>query len=192
MTNLPPPSKKKLGLVIDLDTCVGCHACAVGCKQWNSGGIAGPKARMRSPRLGPPAGGAVAKQASVGREHLAELALAALQQVLLDHRALERAIGERDLVVLAFLVAEQRLGERCGAPVHEHELAVGGGAGPQEDVARAGARTHAQVGVRRYGLPRPGPPRGVPESLNPIDPRAERRGEHLIVRMRLGGHRSGA
>ena len=42
MTALPPPSKKKLGLVIDLDTCVGCHACAVGCKQWNSGGIAGP------------------------------------------------------------------------------------------------------------------------------------------------------
>ena len=42
MTDLPPPSPKKLGLVIDLDTCVGCHACAVGCKQWNSGGIAGP------------------------------------------------------------------------------------------------------------------------------------------------------
>ena len=42
MTALPPPSTKKLGLVIDLDTCVGCHACAVGCKQWNSGGIAGP------------------------------------------------------------------------------------------------------------------------------------------------------
>jgi len=42
MTMLPPPSPKKLGLVIDLDTCVGCHACAVGCKQWNSGGIAGP------------------------------------------------------------------------------------------------------------------------------------------------------
>jgi len=42
VTDLPPPSKKKLGLVIDLDTCVGCHACAVGCKQWNSGGVAGP------------------------------------------------------------------------------------------------------------------------------------------------------
>ena len=42
MTSLPPPSTKKLGLVIDLDTCVGCHACAVGCKQWNAGGIAGP------------------------------------------------------------------------------------------------------------------------------------------------------
>ena len=42
MTMLPPPSTKKLGLVIDLDTCVGCHACAVGCKQWNAGGIAGP------------------------------------------------------------------------------------------------------------------------------------------------------
>ena len=42
MTMLPPPSAKKLGLVIDLDTCVGCHACAVACKQWNAGGIAGP------------------------------------------------------------------------------------------------------------------------------------------------------
>ena len=42
MTALPPPSKKKLGLVIDLDTCVGCHACAIACKEWNAGGIAGP------------------------------------------------------------------------------------------------------------------------------------------------------
>lgn len=42
MTALPPPSAKKLGLVIDLDTCVGCHACAVACKEWNAGGIAGP------------------------------------------------------------------------------------------------------------------------------------------------------
>ena len=25
----------KLGLVVDLDTCVGCHACAVACKEWN-------------------------------------------------------------------------------------------------------------------------------------------------------------
>ncbi len=32
----------KLGLVIDLDTCVGCHACAVACKQWNSSGMSGP------------------------------------------------------------------------------------------------------------------------------------------------------
>ena len=42
MTALPPPSPRKLGLVIDLDTCVGCHACAVACKQWNAGGISGP------------------------------------------------------------------------------------------------------------------------------------------------------
>jgi sulfite dehydrogenase (quinone) subunit SoeB len=42
VTALPPPAPRKLGLVIDLDTCVGCHACAVACKQWNSGGIAGP------------------------------------------------------------------------------------------------------------------------------------------------------
>ena len=32
----------KLGLVIDLDTCVGCHACATACKQWNASGITGP------------------------------------------------------------------------------------------------------------------------------------------------------
>jgi Fe-S-cluster-containing dehydrogenase component len=42
MTSLPPPSPRKLGLVIDLDTCVGCHACAVACKEWNAGGMAGP------------------------------------------------------------------------------------------------------------------------------------------------------
>jgi len=42
MTMLPPPSTKKLGLVIDLDICVGCHACAVACKEWNDGGQFGP------------------------------------------------------------------------------------------------------------------------------------------------------
>ena len=36
MTSLPPPGQKRLGLVIDLDTCVGCHACAVSCKEWNA------------------------------------------------------------------------------------------------------------------------------------------------------------
>lgn len=42
MTCLPAPAKRKLGLVIDLDTCVGCHACAVACKEWNDGGDFGP------------------------------------------------------------------------------------------------------------------------------------------------------
>ncbi|MGH8080436.1 MAG: 4Fe-4S dicluster domain-containing protein [Lysobacter sp.] len=42
MTGLPSPSQKKLGLVIDLDTCVGCHACAVSCKEWNAGGFSAP------------------------------------------------------------------------------------------------------------------------------------------------------
>jgi Fe-S-cluster-containing dehydrogenase component len=33
----------KLGLVIDLDTCVGCHACAIACKEWNGGSrVSGP------------------------------------------------------------------------------------------------------------------------------------------------------
>ncbi|MGH8041338.1 MAG: 4Fe-4S dicluster domain-containing protein [Rudaea sp.] len=39
---LPAPVRKKLGLVIDLDICVGCHACAVACKEWNDGGQFGP------------------------------------------------------------------------------------------------------------------------------------------------------
>jgi Fe-S-cluster-containing dehydrogenase component len=44
MTSLPtrPENAKKLGLVIDLDTCVGCHACAVNCKEWNTGGHHAP------------------------------------------------------------------------------------------------------------------------------------------------------
>ena len=42
MTVLPAYTQKKLGLVIDLDICVGCHACAVNCKEWNGGGHAGP------------------------------------------------------------------------------------------------------------------------------------------------------
>ncbi|MEQ9815575.1 MAG: 4Fe-4S dicluster domain-containing protein [Azospirillaceae bacterium] len=46
MTSLPPPSDKKLGLVIDLDTCVGCHACVVSCKSWNSSGYGAPLADL--------------------------------------------------------------------------------------------------------------------------------------------------
>lgn len=43
MTSLPErTSTKRLGLVIDLDTCVGCHACAVNCKEWNTGGHPAP------------------------------------------------------------------------------------------------------------------------------------------------------
>jgi len=42
MTDLPPPGAKRLGLVIDLDICVGCHACAVNCKEWNTGGAMAP------------------------------------------------------------------------------------------------------------------------------------------------------
>ena len=36
MTSLPASTEKALGLVIDLDTCVGCHACVVACKEWNT------------------------------------------------------------------------------------------------------------------------------------------------------------
>lgn len=42
MTSLPAVTTRKLGLVIDLDTCVGCHACAVACKEWNAGGHSAP------------------------------------------------------------------------------------------------------------------------------------------------------
>lgn len=42
MTTLPDTTNKKLGLVIDLDICVGCHACAVNCKEWNTGGHMAP------------------------------------------------------------------------------------------------------------------------------------------------------
>lgn len=43
MTSLPKSAPaKKLGLVIDLDICVGCHACAVNCKEWNTGGHSAP------------------------------------------------------------------------------------------------------------------------------------------------------
>jgi len=44
MTALPKTTEKKLGQVIDLDTCVGCHACAVNCKDWNTGGELAPLA----------------------------------------------------------------------------------------------------------------------------------------------------
>ena len=39
---------KKLGLVIDLDICVGCHACATACKEWNTGGHHGAADRPAS------------------------------------------------------------------------------------------------------------------------------------------------
>jgi sulfite dehydrogenase (quinone) subunit SoeB len=42
MTAIPKSSGKKLGLVIDLDICVGCHACTTSCKEWNTGGYSAP------------------------------------------------------------------------------------------------------------------------------------------------------
>ena len=43
MTDLPRQAPdRQLGLVIDLDICVGCHACAVNCKEWNAGGHSAP------------------------------------------------------------------------------------------------------------------------------------------------------
>ena len=42
MTCLPAHTDKKLGLVIDLDTCVGCNACVTACKGWNDQGYGAP------------------------------------------------------------------------------------------------------------------------------------------------------
>ena len=42
MTTLPQLTQKKLGLVIDLDTCVGCHACVISCKGWNTENYGAP------------------------------------------------------------------------------------------------------------------------------------------------------
>ena len=42
MTTLPARTTRKLGLVIDLDTCVGCHACVISCKGWNTENYGAP------------------------------------------------------------------------------------------------------------------------------------------------------
>ena len=53
----PPPTvralpgetlAKQLALVIDLNVCVGCHACVTSCKQWNTSGSAGPLADLNA------------------------------------------------------------------------------------------------------------------------------------------------
>lgn len=44
MTSLPQSTDRRLGLVIDLDVCVGCQACVINCKAWNSGGYGAPLA----------------------------------------------------------------------------------------------------------------------------------------------------
>jgi len=54
MTMLPAaPSPRRLGLVIDLDTCVGCQACVVVCKEWNTGGYGAPLADEPAYGAGP-------------------------------------------------------------------------------------------------------------------------------------------
>ena len=42
MTCTPTHTDKSLGLVIDLDTCVGCQGCVTACKEWNAGGHMAP------------------------------------------------------------------------------------------------------------------------------------------------------
>ena len=45
----------QLALVIDLNVCVGCHACVTSCKEWNTSGAAGPLAdeQRRTARIRP-------------------------------------------------------------------------------------------------------------------------------------------
>jgi Fe-S-cluster-containing dehydrogenase component len=45
----------QLALVIDLNTCVGCHACVTSCKEWNTSGEAGPMVD-RNPYAAEPTG----------------------------------------------------------------------------------------------------------------------------------------
>lgn len=47
MTCVPATTEKSLGLVIDLDTCVGCQACVTSCKEWNAGGHMAPLTDLR-------------------------------------------------------------------------------------------------------------------------------------------------
>jgi Fe-S-cluster-containing dehydrogenase component len=47
MTQLPQSTTRKLGLVIDLDTCVGCHACVISCKGWNTENYGAPLSDQR-------------------------------------------------------------------------------------------------------------------------------------------------
>src|SRR5688572_13040188 len=53
VTCLPASTEKKLGLVIDLDTCVGCQACVTSCKQWNAGGHMAPLTDINPYGAGP-------------------------------------------------------------------------------------------------------------------------------------------
>lgn len=46
----------KLGLVVDLDTCVGCHACAVACKEWNGKSLMAGGAPDYDPQGAAPSG----------------------------------------------------------------------------------------------------------------------------------------
>lgn len=44
---------RQLALVIDLNVCVGCHACVTSCKEWNTSGTAGPLADSNAYAAGP-------------------------------------------------------------------------------------------------------------------------------------------
>ena len=44
---------RQLALVIDLNVCVGCHACVTSCKEWNTAGAAGPLSDQNTRAAGP-------------------------------------------------------------------------------------------------------------------------------------------
>ena len=66
MTDLPETTDRRLGLVIDLDTCVGCHACVIACKAWNT-------EAMDSPLADADAHGAAPSGAFLNRVHSYEV-----------------------------------------------------------------------------------------------------------------------
>jgi Fe-S-cluster-containing dehydrogenase component len=49
--NLGRTKMEKHGLLLDMDRCVGCHACEVGCKQWHA--VPGDEKWIRVKTIGP-------------------------------------------------------------------------------------------------------------------------------------------
>ncbi len=117
MTKLPERNEKKLGLVIDLDTCVGCQACATSCKEWNTGGYAGAAQRRAAiwrrsaRRLAQPR----ARLRGVRRRHQPDGAFPALVPALRD-------AGLRDRLPDRRLLQARRGRHRARQSRHLHRL----------------------------------------------------------------------
>ena len=117
MTALPATTAKKLGLVIDLDTCVGCQACATSCKEWNTRRLfraahrPGPLRRRSARRLAQPRARLRGRRGR-GEPHRAFPALVpALRGAGLRHRLPDRR-----------LLQARRGRHRAGRSRHLHRL----------------------------------------------------------------------